>query len=302
MDTPPLTLEEALVLYRMEFLSARNFTELTRITYMRDLREVIDYLTTTGHLHQPGQVSRLHLEAFLAALDRRQLSGNYRRRKVAAIRSFFAFCTDRGFSQTNSTLKLIPPEREHKEPRYLSETEYKRLTDAVRFHPRDAAIIEVLLQTGMRLSEICRLRTLDVQLPEKARITADPGNIGQVTIAGKGRKQRTVTLNWKACQALKAYYAVRPDSPYPEIFITKYQRPIGPRSVEKVVGKYLDQAGIEGATVHTMRHTFATAHVRKKTDLKVVQTALGHANIATTSRYVGLVREEMNKQLQENAL
>jgi integrase/recombinase XerD len=77
---------------------------------------------------------------------------------------------------------------------------------------------------------------------------------------------------------------------------------MGPRSVENVVSKYLEQAGIQGATVHTMRHTFATSHVRHKTSLKVIQAALGHANLATTSRYVGLVAEEMNKQLQEHAL
>jgi site-specific recombinase XerD len=77
---------------------------------------------------------------------------------------------------------------------------------------------------------------------------------------------------------------------------------MGPRSIENVVSKYLTEAGIQGATVHTMRHTFATAHVRQKTSLKVLQAALGHANLATTSRYVGLVAEEMNKQLQEHAL
>ncbi len=172
--------------------------------------------------------------------------------------------------------------------------------EVVRFHVRDAAIIELFLQTGMRLSELCRLRLTDVDLPGKAN--PDLGNVGQATIFGKGRKERTVTLNWKACQALKAYYAIRPDVPLFEIFITKFKTAITPRSVEKLLSKYLTQAGITGASVHTMRHTFATAHVRKKTDLKVVQTALGHANIATTSRYVGMVREEMDKQLQENAL
>lgn len=107
--------------------------------------------------------------------------------------------------------------------------------DVVRFKLRDGAIIELLLQTGLRLSELCRLRWIDVQLPAKP--SSDAGNVDQVTILGKGRKQRTVTLNWKACQALNAYQEVRPDSPYPEIFITKFGRPIGPRSVENVVAK-----------------------------------------------------------------
>lgn len=123
-----------------------------------------------------------------------------------------------------------------------------------------------------------------------------------ITVIGKGRKTRNITLNWKACMALKRYLDVRPDVPYPEIFITKFKKPMGPRSIENTVGKYLRLARIEGATVHTMRHSFATAHVRKGTSLKVLQAALGHANLSTTSRYVGLVAEEMNRQLQENAL
>jgi site-specific recombinase XerD len=115
-------------------------------------------------------------------------------------------------------------------------------------------------------------------------------------------RARNIPLNWKACEALKRYLDKRPDVPYPEIFTTKFVKPMGPCSVENVVSKYLAQAGIEGATVHTMWHTFATAHVRNKTSLKVLQAALDHANLATMSRYVGLVAEEMNKQLQEHAL
>ena len=125
---------------------------------------------------------------------------------------------------------------------------------------------------------------------------------GMITVFGKRRKGRNITLNWKACEALKRYLDKRPDVPYPAIFITKFQKPIGPRSIENVVSKYLAEAGIAGATVHAIRHTFATSHIRNKTSLKVIQAALGHANLATTSRYVGLVAEEMNKQLQEHAL
>ena len=300
MEDTAVSLDEALSTYIDETLSAKNASPLTRRAYERDLAELVDFLTEHGHLTQPQQVSLFHLERFLATLDEKGLSGNYRRRKAAAIRSFFAFCYKRGYVQTNPSLELVPPAREEKEPRFLTEPEYKRLMETVRFQVRDAALIEILLQTGVRLSEIARLRLQDVQLPR--RISPDPENAGMITVFGKRRKGRNITLNWKACEALKRYLDKRPDVPYPEIFITKFGKPMGPRSVENVVSKYLEQAGIAGATVHTMRHTFATSHVRNKTSLKVIQAALGHANLATTSRYVGLVAEEMNKQLQEHAL
>lgn len=300
MDTESVSLEEALATYNLEWLGARNAAALTRRAYLQDLTELVDFLTANAHLTKPSQVGLFHLERHLARLDQKGLSGNYRRRKTAAIRSFFAFCATRGFVQKNPSLELTPPAREEREPRFLTELEYTRLMETVRFGVRDAALIEILLQTGVRLSEIARLRLQDVQLPR--RISPDPENTGMITVIGKGRKTRNITLNWKACMALKRYLDVRPDVPYPEIFITKFKKPMGPRSIENTVGKYLRLARIEGATVHTMRHSFATAHVRKGTSLKVLQAALGHANLSTTSRYVGLVAEEMNRQLQENAL
>src|SRR5581483_10927161 len=148
----------------------------------------------------------------------------------------FAFLSDRRLVLVNPALKLVPPEREQTQPRVLSEQEYKRLLDVVQFHVRDAAIVELLLQTGMRLSEIAQLSLHDIQLPQ--RLSKEIGNVGSVTIHGKGRKIRTVTLNWKACKALKHYLAERPDTPYSAIFITKFLKPIGSRSIENVVNKY----------------------------------------------------------------
>ena len=211
-----------------ETLSAKNASPLTRRAYERGLGELLDFLTEHAHLTASSQVSLFHLERFLSTLDQRGLSGNYRRRKAAAIRSFFAFCYKRGYVQTNPSLELVPPAREEKQPRFLTEPEYKRLMETVRFQVRDAALIEILLQTGIRLSEIARLRLSDVQLPR--RITQDPENAGMITVTGKRRKARNITLNWKACEALNRYLKERPDVPYQEIFITKFGKPIGPRA------------------------------------------------------------------------
>lgn len=96
--------------------------------------------------------------------------------------------------------------------------------------------------------------------------------------------------------------AVRPDEDDPHLFLSKFKRGLGSWGVEDVVVKYLKLAKINGASVHALRHTFATQHVKKGTELSVVKEALGHQNLATTFRYVGLLREQMDKRLQENAL
>ena len=117
-----------------------------------------------------------------------------------------------------------------------------------------------------------------------------------------GRKAR-VTLNWKACKAVKAYLAVRPvDAEDDRLFVTKFHRGMGPRAVQRVVEKYLTEAGIAGASVHSLRHTFATHQTRRGTKLDVVRQALGHESLATTSIYVGLARDVMDRELQEHAL
>lgn len=178
--------------------------------------------------------------------------------------------------------------------------EYKRLQLAYSHETRDAAIIELLLQTGMRLSELVNLKVDDIELPRK--ITKDPFNVGSIHIIGKGGKERTITLNWKACKAIKAYLKVRPGVDYKELFITKFLKPIGPRGLQNIVKKYLDEANIKNASFHTLRHTFATHQIKKGTNIRVVQEALGHESLQTTSVYISLARKLMDKELQEHAL
>jgi integrase/recombinase XerC len=294
------SLPEALTLYESEYLSARNLAYRSRQEYLNDLKDLLSFLTNGQRITDPSLVTKQHLDRYLSELDRRGFAGSTRRRKVASIRSFFGFLQDAGAIQLSPALKLIPPERERPEPRVLTEGEYKRLLETVRGDIRDLAIIELVLQTGLRLSEVARLHVNHIDLP--AKISKEPGFVGSVTVLGKGRKQRSVTLNYKACRAIKNYLALRPDSEDTHLFLTKYRKGISPRSIEKLLTKHLKEAGIPNASVHTLRHTFATHNVRRGTKLEVVRQALGHESLETTSIYVHLAREMMDKELQENAL
>lgn len=96
--------------------------------------------------------------------------------------------------------------------------------------------------------------------------------------------------------------SVRPKADDTHLFLTKFKKGIGPRGIEKLVEKYLKESGIPNASVHTLRHTFATHTIKKGTKLEVVRQALGHESLETTSIYVHLAREMMDRELQENAL
>jgi site-specific recombinase XerD len=293
-------LAQVLTEYERVHLASRNLAPRTRTEYLGDLRLLLTFLNERCHLTVVQEVQLAHLNAYLAELDRKGYSGAARRRQLSSIKSLFHFLLETGAISADPTQKLIPPEREYKQPRVLTEPEYKRLQLTCAHQTRDAAIIEVLLQTGMRLSELSRLTVAQLELPVK--VTRDVTSVGAVRIFGKGRKDRTLTLNWKACRAIKAYLAIRPKVDDPRLFLTKFGQGIGPRAIENVVSKYLEEAGIEGASVHTLRHTFAKEHVKRGTRLPVVQKALGHESLQTTSIYVDLAREEMDKALQQNAL
>ena len=99
-------------------------------------------------------VTRSHLQAFLAHLDQLSLETATRRRKASALRSFFRFLDETGARAGDPADELVPPEVGVRRVRYLSEDEYQRLRYAARLEPRDAAMIELLPQTGMRLSDL----------------------------------------------------------------------------------------------------------------------------------------------------
>jgi len=293
------TLEQALGHYETVFMPARNYAAKTRVNYRNDVADLVKFLQGSGP-KRPQEVSLNDLEAYMADLDRRGLTGSTRVRKTYAIKSFFAFLEQYGYIAHNAAQSLIPPKKEQKERRVLTESEYKALLRAVSHNTRDAAIIELLLQTGIRLSELAKLTLHDVELPR--RITRDSDNMGVLLVKGKGGKERTIPLNYKACRALKAYLKIRPKVDHGGLFVTKFGTAMGSRSFQYTVKKYLNEAGIKGASVHTLRHTFATHHVAKGTDLRAVQEALGHEDIKTTSIYTHLVQKVMKKQLQEHAL
>lgn len=122
----------------------------------------------------------------------------------------------------------------------------------------------------------------------------DREHTGSIHIHGKGCKERTVTHNCKVCRALRNYMQIRSKLDEDALSLTKFGLPIGPRSIENIVAKNAAAAGITDASLHTLPHTFATHHVRKGTSLTSVRAARGHENLATTSLYVDLAREQMD--------
>jgi len=293
------TLQQGLAFFEEVGMPARDLAARTRLEYKNDLSDFADFLEKQG-ITKIEQVSLQDLENYQAEMDRRGYSASTRERKTYSIKSFFKFLDHHGVIATNVASQLIPPRPKKPEPRFLSEDEYQRLLRSCSHNPRDAAIIEVLLQTGMRLSELTRLTVDDIEIPK--RINREPDNTGTVRVRRKGGKVDTIPLNYKACQALAAWLRVRPQVDHSTLFVTKFKAPMSRRAIQYTVSKYLQTVGIKNASVHTLRHTMATHHIARGTDLKTIQETLGHSNLATTSLYVSLAKTAQRKALQEHAL
>lgn len=294
-----LTLDAALALFDNVYMPSRNLAARTRVEYHADLQQMAQFLQKSSERFV-DQIGLVHLQGFLADLDAQGLSGITRRRKTATIRTFFHFLHTSRLIPHNPTHELIPPERDYREPRFLTTQEYRALLQVASRDVRASAIIMLLLQTGISLSEIVRLSVHDIALP--STINHDPQNSGTLQIRGKGSKGRTLPLNYKANQALSAWLAIRPDIGVPALFVTKFLEPMGARAIQQMIAGYLQAAGIHNASVQTLRHSFATHHVARGTDLKTVRDMLGHADIKTTSVYLATAKAAMRREMQANAL
>lgn len=293
------TLKQALSFYETVGMPARNLAARTRVSYHNDLLDLLRFLEKGGVI-EVGKVQLAHLEAYQAEMDCREYTPASRQRKTYAIKTFFQFLFKHGVVEQDITEQLIPPEVARSEPRVLMEEEYKALQRACRGNVRDAAIIELYLQTGMTLSELVRLTLSDIELPK--HISPDVDDVGVVRVQRRRGRIEVIPLNYKACEALAAYLKTRPPVPSDRLFLSRFLNPYSSRAIQYTVTKYLERIGIHSASVRTLRHTMATHHIARGTPLKVVQETLGHASPDTTAAYISIAEKVKQRALQEHAL
>src|SRR5512144_2897971 len=208
-----LSLTEALARFCQVEMAARNLSRETRRGYAYDLGE---WVAATSPSLPVAALSTDVIAQYLSGLDARGLKGATRHRKVAAIKTFLRYLEREGHLRPEFSARISWPEVQRDEPRAQSQPEYTALLREAGHHPRDAAILELLLQTGIRLSELTALTVEDVSLPAKPSL--DPINgYGLLRVRRKGRRLQELILNYKACRALKVYLRVRPTAATPAL-------------------------------------------------------------------------------------
>nr|WP_131442184.1 tyrosine recombinase XerC [Clostridium perfringens] len=241
--------------------------------------------------------------AFLAFLEKvRNNSAYARARKVATLKSFFKFLNSKiKLIDENPTVELESPKINKRHPVYLtldqSITVLNSMDKGNKNYYRDYCILTLFLNCGMRLSELCNI--------EIEKIKGDT-----LTIIGKGNKERTVYLNEASIAAIENYLKNRNDSKATEeakkyLFLSSKYRPINKRSVEILVKKHIENAGVKDQkyTPHKLRHTAATLMYKYgNVDIRSLQNILGHENISTTQIYTHVDDETLREAVKTNPL
>lgn len=244
----------------------------------------------------PSRVDRSTIRRYLAFLTTRQFARRTVARKIASIRRYCRWSVVRGYTEADPTSGVSIPADDGRLPRVLDRRELSSMLDGPPRQSdepewrrvRDAAVLEVLYGSGVRVGELCALSVDSLSLSRHA-----------ATVWGKGSKERRVPLSEPAVVALRAWLAIRhevvPSEAGDVLFGNERGKPLTPRDVRRII----DRRSPVATHPHALRHSFATHLLDGGADLRAVQELLGHADVATTQRYTHVSRELLSAAYRE---
>ncbi len=293
------------------FLDLRNFFRYIKQSRDRSLRDLeLDQVSIMDvDINLIRTISLTDVYSYLTYLSRdraRQpnsdktkygLNASTRARKIATLRSFFNYLTQKVHLLDSNPIKdLDSPKLKKTLPRYLTLDESLELLDSVdgAYKERDYCILTLFLNCGLRISELIGLDLTDIQ-----------GDA--LRVLGKGNKVRIVYLNDACKAALERYLAVRrPISGRDQdaLFLSSRDQRISRSTVHALVKKHLSQAGLDSSqySSHKLRHTAATLMLQNGVDVKAVQEVLGHEHLNTTEIYTHIDNEALRVAARANPL
>lgn len=261
-----------------DFLKGKKHSSATILAYGKDIDQLASFLEELQK-HNIHEVAKEDIEAFLAKMADKGYTPKSISRKLNSTRTFYRFLKVSEIITDDPSLLVNHPRYELAPPRILKPTEYRALRDAARNDPRMFAIIELLLQTGIRIGELAELRIGDLQ-----------GETLHIKPFEK-HEERNVPLNRSAKEALEKYMHIRPQVTDDHIFVTKSGKPFLVRNIRTAIERYFRLAEIENAKVNDLRHTFVAHHLKHGVSLVLLSKILGHKRISTTERYLEFVKE-----------
>lgn len=279
----------------------RNSSEHTLISYRNDLTQFLEF--AAAHFDKKPEeleiaaIDRLIIRLWLGELSENGMARSTVARKVASIRSFFKYCFKRGAIMKNPAHLLIVPKAGKRLPKTVQPEEIQRMMELAKgdepYERQNLAILELFYSTGMRLSELVLLNMNDIDFQKK-----------QVTVTGKGNKQRVIPLGNQAVEACRKHLEKRSelyssrtdDDARSALFLAPGGQRIYARKVQDIVKKFLMKTSeVSQKSPHVLRHSFATHMLDSGADIRIIKEFLGHANLSATQIYTHTSVERLKK-------
>ena len=264
----------------------RGLADNTITAYHRDLTQLKVHLYTQGCL-DISVVSREALGDWMVSMADEGLSARSIARHRTSMRQLFRFLHNEGLLADDPSVLVGSPKFVRKLPKTISQSQVDSLLEApdrsTLVGMRDSAMLELVYSTGLRVSELVKLRH-------------ESWKAGWLIVRGKGGKDRLVPYGDRAGALVQTYLAKRGVPGHSYLFLTRFAKPMSRQNFWLRVQGYAKVAGIpKGMSPHMLRHAFATHLLENGADLRAVQTMLGHSDISTTEIYLHVSRERLRR-------
>jgi site-specific recombinase XerD len=279
-STPHTTLASSLD----QLIRELDKSTLTIQAYHADIQQFITWLSendvTVTRVHH---VTRSHINEYLSYLANQGRTGTTRARKLVSLHVFFTYLVKEGVLPHSPASTVKRPRRERKPKHMLRPDEFRRIVAAARGNPRDYALLQLLVQTGIRVSELIAICVPELDLEHKT-----------LRIQSKGSKEYMIPLEKKAVHALQSYLAVRPKTTDQHLFLNYQGEGLSIGGVRKMVEKYLKRVGIhKKISCHGLHYTCATNRAALAMNAFYLRTPLDHKRVRTSKKSMPIGTEEL---------
>ena len=261
----------------IESLKTKGRSPATILAYRSDLSQLVDFLVAKSKV-LPDQVRPDDLDSFRDTLLAEKYTPKSVSRKLNAVKTFFRWLISENVVTTDPSSSVAHPKIENSLPKFLTQMEYRALRDVTRADVRIAAIVELILQTGLRISEVASVKTADIK------------NGAMKIDAFATQPERTIPLNKPGQDALNSYLTIRPKSDSVYVFISKNGKPLAVRNIRASIARYVQKAELPNYSVNDLRTTFIVENLKAGVDLILLSQVTGHKRLSTTERYLELAQ------------
>ena len=261
----------------IDALAQKGKSTNTIVAYKGDINQLISFLKSKKYEYI-NQISEGDIDSFKENLTQNDYTAKSISRKLNSIKNFFSYLKNEKIIEIDPSIEVKHPKYENDLPKILKPVEYRSLRDACRNDSRATAIVELMLQAGLRIKEIENLKLDNIK-------------DNDILIESyESHPVRSVPLNNSAKTALQKYLN---DGRYPtrskNVFVTKTGKTLLARNIRSLLNRFFIKADIKGIKVNDLRNTFIVFQLKSGVPIDVVSQVVGHKRISTTEKYLELI-------------